>query len=108
MGVENVDKCCKKCFSLIIAVSFIFCSDTFRVQFIDIIYQSLLARCEGLPRHSPVLVLEVEASPGQDEMYVQAPGMLSAHGQDTSFESAFAQAAMLALNMSDCPLLLEV
>jgi hypothetical protein len=41
-------------------------------------------------------------------MYVQAQGMLSAYGPDTSSESAFAQVAMLALSMSDYPLLLEV
>jgi hypothetical protein len=42
----------------------------------NIIYQSFLARHEGLPRHIPVLDLEVEAIPSRDEMYAQAPNML--------------------------------
>jgi hypothetical protein len=54
----------------------IFCSEIFRIQLMNIIYQSLLARHEGLPRHIPVLGLEAEASPSRDEMYVQVLGML--------------------------------
>jgi hypothetical protein len=54
----------------------IFCSEIFTIQLMNIIYQSLLARREGLPRHIPVLGLEAEASPSRDEMYVQVLGML--------------------------------
>jgi hypothetical protein len=72
-----------------------------------VIHENLLANHEGLPRHNPLLILGVEVIPAQDGMYVQVPDMLSAYGLDTSSGSAFAQATMLALDKSDCPLLLE-
>lgn len=80
----------------------------FITQPTSLLYPNPLAKHEGLPTHSPLMVLEAEASLGQDEMYVQVQGMLSTYDPDASSESAFAQAAMLAPDMSDCPLLLEV
>jgi hypothetical protein len=91
-----------------IALLFVFYNEIFRIQLMNILYQSLLAKHEGLPRHIHVLGLDVEASPSREGMYVRVCGNLLSHGPDTSFESVSAQTAMSALEMSDCLVLLEV
>ncbi len=78
-----------------------------KTTMIMVIHTNLLAKHEDLPTHTPLWVPEAGASPAQDGMCVQVPDMLSACGLDTSSESAFAQATMLALGMSDHPPLPE-
>ena len=49
-----------------IALLFVFYNEIFRIQLMNILYQSLLAKHEGLPRHTHVLNLDVEASPSRE------------------------------------------